>query len=211
MIIVFFRLDDLETEMSASAKVDISFRTSVAVGEYYLALDPSGFSYARVQILDFNNVMALCFYVDYGDDAYIKIVDLKNIPTKFLKKLPFQAICCRLHGVFPRAGEWSDDAISLLYDYMFEPESDIFRSLFVKVCSSEQLNCNGLKTKYSILLKDGFGENNPLLNQILVEAGVASSVFLQVEDFDIPSYESEENSEFTEQVHEEEPLGGGNI
>lgn len=207
----FCRLNDLETEMTAMAKVNISYRTAVAIGQYYLALDPAGFTYARVQILYVKNARALCFYVDYGDEAFINVSELKVLPTKFLKKLPFQAICCRLHGVFPRTGEWSEEALSILYDYMFEPKNDIFRSLFVKVCSSEQLDCYGLKTKYAVLLKDGFGKNNPLINQILIDSGIASSIFPQIDDFNIPCYELQGNVESSEQLLEKQPLESGKI
>lgn len=159
-------------------------------GDLCLARVPDDSEYNRALILKVENGNALCFFVDFGDEVVVPISDLKHIGDKFITKLPFQSIQCSLHGIKAVLNEWQEDATNILYKYSVEPQTDIFRSLFVKVCgkaTSIIMNQN----KYFVVLKDGFGEKNVLINQLLIDCGVASSNSGPISDFEIPVKEDE--------------------
>lgn len=62
----------------------------VEVGKYYLALDKESNEYNRVEILSILDGKADCFFVDYGDFAYVPISDIKYLSDEHIIKLPFQ-------------------------------------------------------------------------------------------------------------------------
>ncbi|XP_044270834.1 putative ATP-dependent RNA helicase TDRD12 [Tribolium madens] len=179
-------LENLEREINRAVEGTPARHLNIEIGKYYLALDPQGRMYSRVVVLNIENSKALCFYVDYGDEAIVELGELKILPGKFLTQLPFQAIQCRLYGLSPLSGEWEDEATEVLYKYMFEPDSDYFRSLYVQVLCKDVGETMRAKTTYSVLMKDGFGENNVLINQLLLDCGFATSIFDKIDDFEIP-------------------------
>ncbi|RZC40006.1 ATP-dependent RNA helicase TDRD12 [Asbolus verrucosus] len=188
-------LENLEKDIQNAVKNEILDKNvNVSIGKYYLARDSKGELYSRVLVLNTQDDKALCFYVDYGDEAVVHIPDLKYLPSKFITRLPFQAILCRLHGLSPAFGEWEDEATDVLYKYMLEPDSDIYRSLFVQVRDTEDCDTMRTKLKYSVLLKDGFGTKNVLLNQLIIDCGFATSVFGKIDDFELPNREPELDS-----------------
>lgn len=185
-----FRLENLEKEIQDAVEKEIPDKDlNVEVGKYYLALDPRTASYARVSILSIENSTAWCYFVDYGDEALVEVANLKLLPSKFLTRLPFQAIQCRLFGVSPAFSEWEDEATDILYKYMFEPDSDIYRPLYVQVMGKDDCKTIRAKTTYSVLMKDGFDENETLINQLLLDCGFATSLFEKIVDFEIPKLE----------------------
>lgn len=163
---------------------------SVEPGDLCLTRLPDEDEYNRALILKVEDDKALCFFVDFGDEVVVPISDLKYLDNKFIKKLPFQSIQCSLHGVKPVLNEWQEDATIILYDFDVEPQTDIFRSLFVKVSvkgTSTIMNQN----KYSVILKDGFGERKVLINQLLIDCGLACPDSGSITNFEIPASKDE--------------------
>ncbi|CAG9860602.1 unnamed protein product [Phyllotreta striolata] len=177
---------------------------NVNVGEVYLAKDSVSQEYCRVLVVKKELEQVLCFFLDFGDETVLPMNELKYILPIFISKLPFQCIQCRLHGVKSLSEEWEQEATNVLYDYSTEPHTDIFRLLYAKVCKKENPT-TGRGNKYSILLKDGFGEKKSLLNQLLIDCGlVAVEEMEELNDFEIPvqEYESSEPDEEYTKINE---------
>ncbi|VEN46583.1 unnamed protein product [Callosobruchus maculatus] len=173
----------------------------VKPGTICLAKDPASEDYNRCIVLKNDEQQALCFFVDFGDEAVLPISDLKYLSNEFITKLPFQGIQCKLFGVKPVFEEWSAEVTDLLYEYHTEPHTDIFRSLYVKVCSKEKTTISDYYlNKYSILLKDGFGKKNSLINDLSIDCGLALPTGEGLEDFEIPGSlpETEESDEYVD-------------
>lgn len=64
------------------------------------------------------------FFVDYGDYAAVPIHALKTLPTKFISRLPFQAIACSLYGVGPKndSGGWTEEDIEFFSSLTTGPD-----------------------------------------------------------------------------------------
>ncbi|KAG5893160.1 hypothetical protein JTB14_000421 [Gonioctena quinquepunctata] len=166
----------------------------VKIGDVYLAKDPEVLEYSRVLVLNKDEEEALVFFVDFGNEAVVPASDLKYIQKEYITRLPFQSIQCKLHGIEPISKEWDGDITNTLYDYATEPYTDIFRSLYVKVCHKETSHILGQR-KYSVLLKDGFGEKNSLINQLFIDCGLAVPNSEVIEDFEIPVSKSDASDE----------------
>nr|XP_023020474.1 putative ATP-dependent RNA helicase TDRD12 isoform X2 [Leptinotarsa decemlineata] len=164
------------------------------IGSVYLAKDPEGLEYGRVLILNKEEDKVLCFFVDFGDEAVVPEKELKFLSNQYITRLPFQSIQCNLHGIKPVSKEWDSEVTDMLYDYAMEPQTDIFRSLYVKVFEKGTPSIHGQK-KYSVLLKDGFGEKKKLINQLLIECGFAVPSCEFVEDFEIPASQDGESDD----------------
>ncbi|XP_023310891.1 putative ATP-dependent RNA helicase TDRD12 [Anoplophora glabripennis] len=196
------QLYSLQKEIQASLKkVNYPKLQNVEIGTICLAKDPEGLDYARTVVKIVEDNKALCFFVDFGDEAVVDITDLKYIHNKFITKLPFQSIQCRLQGIKPVLDEWQSDINNILYKYATEPDSDIFRLLFVKICGKEENSINPRQNRYSVLLKDGFGEKNVLINTLLVDCGVAVPNSEQIDDFYISSAHSNSDESDEELEH----------
>ncbi|KAJ8919836.1 hypothetical protein NQ315_006365 [Exocentrus adspersus] len=202
------QLDTLQKEIQESLKKPhYPALNAPKIGTVCLAKNPDGIDYARVLIKNMENDKALCFYVDYGDEAVVDVADLKHILPKFITKLPFQTIQCKLHGIKPALEAWQYDDTDLLYEYATEPNSDIFRLMYAKVISKEKNDIHPTQNRYSIVLKDGFGEKRILINNLLVECGVAVPGTEQIEDFEVcattnVSEETDEELELIRDIHE---------
>lgn len=158
----------------------------VFVGDIYLAKEPNGDEYCRVLALKIQDNQVLCFYVDFADETVINVEDLKHIQDVYITKLPFQCIKCSLYGIRPIYNEWDEDVTGMLYNYAHEPDTDIFRTLYLKVCQ-KKISSAITPTKYSVLLKDSLHEKKTLINQILIECGMAlANSEESLEDFEIP-------------------------
>ncbi|CAH0545965.1 unnamed protein product [Brassicogethes aeneus] len=162
-----------------------SKKLEIQEGKCYLAKDPGSSDYSRVLVLKKEIDKALCFFVDFGDEYVINTAELKYLPNHYILKLPFQTIQCSLHGINSTGGEWEDGAINALYEYSLEPKTDIYRTLFVKSCFKLEPTLEK-QNRYSVLLKDGFGTKNPLINKLLVDCGWAVTSNKEFEDFEIP-------------------------
>jgi hypothetical protein len=192
-------LENLEKDIQKAVKTELLDKNlNIVVGRYYLAPDPKDEMYSRVSLVNVEDDKALCFYVDYGDEAVVDVAKLKTLPSKLVTKLPFQAIQCRLHGITPSFQEWSNEATDVLYKYMFEPNSDFFRSFYIQVCDKEKSDPTRTKIKYSVLLKDGYGDKNVLINQLLLDCGFAKSIFGRIDDFELSEVEVGQDSDDTD-------------
>ncbi|XP_057658542.1 putative ATP-dependent RNA helicase TDRD12 [Diorhabda carinulata] len=181
-------LNNLQKEIQRSIEMpNYPKIREVTIGDVYLAKDPNGNEYCRVLALKIQDDQVLCFYVDFGDEAVIKIENLKHIQDVYITKLPFQCIACRLYGIRPIYNAWDENVTNMLYNYAHEPNTDIFRTLYLKVCRRETSSII-TPTKYSVLLKDGLDEKKTLINQILIECGtVVANPDEILEDFEIPA------------------------
>lgn len=183
-------------------KINYPKLQNVEIGTICLAKDPEGVDYSRTIVKNIENHKALCFFVDFGDEAVVDISELKYIHNKFITKLPFQSIQCRLYGIKPALDEWQSDINNILYEYATEPNTDIFRLLFIKTFSKDKNDIHPNQNRYSVLLKDGFGEKRVLINTLLIECGVAVPNHEQIEDFDNSSttFDTDESDEELEHI-----------
>ncbi|KAJ8972982.1 hypothetical protein NQ317_019013 [Molorchus minor] len=191
---IYFRLNkysDLKKFKGPLKKPKYPKLNDVEIGTICLAKDPEG-EYSRVIVQNIDADKALCFFVDFGDEIAVEISELKHIHKEFITKLPFQAIQCRLHGVKPILNDWQNDVVDILYDYAMEPYTDIFRTLYIKPCLKEENSLLPRQKRYSVVLKDGFGEKKVLVNNLLIECGLAGSdPEEEITNFDIPESAAE--------------------
>lgn len=123
-----FRVEQLERDILKELDKPIFKRSCpVEVNKHYLALDEKEGKYSRVQVIAVDEGVANCYFVDYGDQEFIKIENIKVLPDKYLTCLPFQAIECRLYGVQPVLDYWCTEATDILYDYCYVPGTELFR------------------------------------------------------------------------------------
>nr|CAH7722889.1 unnamed protein product [Callosobruchus chinensis] len=172
----------------------------VKPGTICLAKDPGSGEFSRCIVLKNEEEQALCFFVDFGDEAVIPTSDLKYLSNEFLTKLPFQSIQCKMFGVKPIFEEWPSEVTDVLYGYATEPQTDIFRSLYVKVCSKGRTAISDYyQNRYTILLKDGFGKKS-LINELIIDCGLAVPTGEELEDFEIPESpaETDESDEYVD-------------
>ncbi|KAF5288060.1 hypothetical protein FQR65_LT12110 [Abscondita terminalis] len=156
--------------------------TEVHIDGCYLAKDPEGDDFARVIVKDVVGDFIHVFFVDYGDYATIEKTDLKHLPNELITKLPFQVIECRLYGVDPIDAQWSVNAIHKFFDFVFEPNTDYFRTLYTTSCKQEESIATG-GMKYSVLLVDNFKNDFVIVNRFLID--IEEAVPIKDEDINV--------------------------
>lgn len=62
----------------------------VEAGKYYLAKDLETENYSRAKVVEVRENIAKCFFVDYGDERWIDVSEIKYLSNEFIVKLPFQ-------------------------------------------------------------------------------------------------------------------------
>lgn len=71
--------------------------------------------------------------------------------------------------------KWQDQAITIMENYIFEPGTDFFRTLYCNICTTETaINTEG--KKYSVILVDYFRKQVIFVNQQLIYHGEAVSL-----------------------------------
>lgn len=106
------QLDKLTTEMSDHyQRQKRGAVPEILVGDIVAAPFHSDKFWYRAEVLGFlKNGNVDLFYVDYGDNWDTARENLYPLRSDFLS-LPFQAIECRLSGVAPQGGAWTDQAL----------------------------------------------------------------------------------------------------
>lgn len=66
----------------------------------------------RAMVMEVIGTKLDLLYVDYGDSAYVDISEVRSLLSSEFLSLPFQSIECRLAGVKPINGEWSEEAFN---------------------------------------------------------------------------------------------------
>ncbi|XP_044764410.1 putative ATP-dependent RNA helicase TDRD12 [Coccinella septempunctata] len=204
---IYVRLVKFDTLLHSLEKdlIDVALRQgskqdfAIIQGRYYLAKDPLEDKFIRVLLKKVEDGKALCFSVDYGDEFIVPLGDIRYLSNYMIQKLPFQAIHCRLFGIAPIEGDWSVEAVDVLYqNFTFEADSDIYKTLYAK-CVLYEKGMNKGQSFFSIMLKDVW-EKPILINQLLVDCGWAEVISgFTLDDFEVPvvQFESEgETSDF---------------
>ncbi|XP_013187040.1 putative ATP-dependent RNA helicase TDRD12 [Amyelois transitella] len=142
-------------------------------GDYVLAKFPDDNVYERAridEIYDENKVK--CFFVDQGDWRDILRNDIIEIPEKFLIQMPCQAIECRLAGVSPAGESWTEFGTNWFNDTCFEDNEGNIKQLYIKYFTK------GIAThtdghKYGVVLIDTNGDQDIVINQLMIEKNLA--------------------------------------
>ena len=93
-----------------------------------------------------------------------------------------------MYGVNPTCEQWTEDAISALCNYHFDPETDIFRELYIKSMKSLQATSNGTH-KYSVVMINNYNRQNVMINNIIVDCGLGVHVIEEgLEDIVLPEW-----------------------
>ncbi|XP_073965068.1 putative ATP-dependent RNA helicase TDRD12 isoform X1 [Choristoneura fumiferana] len=132
--------------------------------------DNECFERARVDLISGNK--AKIFFVDYGDWREVPLKHLIEIPDKFITRLPFQAIECRLIGVRPVGDNWTDFSTNWLCDRC---DREILQELYVKHFSSDKADYTG-GTKYAVVLIDTNDEENVVYNNLMIKLNLAAPI-----------------------------------
>ncbi|KAJ6632966.1 putative ATP-dependent RNA helicase TDRD12, partial [Pseudolycoriella hygida] len=122
--------------------------------------------YERAKIMNIDETTVTIFLADYGSKMKVSVSDLMEIPEKFKKRFPFQAIFCKMVGVRPtnESGQWTDIENEAVYDILCEVGHDLFLHIAGSPNISEDvLKCNS----YDVVLFDKSMMRN--LNAFIVE------------------------------------------
>lgn len=97
-----------------------------------------------------------------------------------------------MYGVNPTSEQWTEDAASALGNYHFEPNTDIFRTLYIKTVKSLQTTNNGTR-KYSVVMIDNYNQKNLMINNIIIDCGLGVHVLEEcLEDVILPEWSENE-------------------
>ncbi|CAG9573709.1 unnamed protein product [Danaus chrysippus] len=186
----FVRLEKFESCMISlleDIKVHVENNTEqisdIKEGDIVLAEFPDDKTYERARIDTINENRVKCFFVDQGDWREIDIKSIVQIPDKFINKLPFQAIECRLIGVKPLGEEWTDFSTNWFYDNCFEGSSENLKHLFVKYFTKEPAKYTG-GNKYGVVLIDTNTEQDVIINELMIDLNLAQEQEEELKYFD---------------------------
>ncbi|CAG2059207.1 unnamed protein product, partial [Timema podura] len=142
----------------------VLLRSAINPNEVFVQVEKFSERWYRAQIVQITNDKKVeLFFVDHGDFQFVDVDSLADIPESLIKKLPFQAIECRLVGVKPKQDNtWSEEATDSLYHW-----SEIIGNLSVKVCTTGPATWTGT-LKYGVVMVSGTGEALSIVNQELV-------------------------------------------
>ncbi|KAH3753334.1 tudor and KH domain-containing protein-like [Dreissena polymorpha] len=135
---------------------------SVKKGDLVAAPFENDNTWYRARVMDVQVSELDVFYVDYGDSAYLDASKVKPLSAEYLE-LPLQAIECRLHGVEPTPGGWSDAT--------FERFEQLTYCAKWKVIMAQLIAYE--KDIASLVLYDTNKEQDVNINDELVKCGLA--------------------------------------
>lgn len=198
----FYRFEHMQKDIQKAVKKPFyPTKCDVEVNGYYLAKDPEGDDYCRIKVTSLEKEKADCFYVDYGDQHWNNVSNIIFLSDELITQLPFQVIECRLFGVKPVLDCWSPEANDMLYEYCFEPNTDYFRTLYTKIHKIETPRLTQ-GSKYAVLLIDTINSKPTLVNNVIIDCGIAIGV--DSEDLNVEILLSKVNTDEKEENEEEE-------
>ncbi|XP_052757078.1 putative ATP-dependent RNA helicase TDRD12 isoform X1 [Galleria mellonella] len=158
--------------------------TEVTKGDIVLAKFPDDSTYERARIEEvYNNNRVKSFFVDQGDWRDVPMNELITIPEKFITKLPFQAIECRLIGVKPAGDDWTEFGTNWFCDNCFEDNNGHIKQLYIKYFTKESPQFTG-GHKYGVVLIDTNGDDDVLINQLMIDVNLAKENEDELKYFD---------------------------
>ncbi|XP_050358776.1 putative ATP-dependent RNA helicase TDRD12 isoform X2 [Nymphalis io] len=110
--------------------------------------------------------------IDQGDWIEIPMEHIIPITEKFINKLPFQAIECRLIGIEPPGEEWSDFSKNWFCNNCFEDKNGDLKHLYIKYFTKEAAEFTG-GYKYGVALIDTNTPNDVVINQLMIDLNLA--------------------------------------
>uniref|UniRef100_T1IHJ9 RNA helicase n=1 Tax=Strigamia maritima TaxID=126957 RepID=T1IHJ9_STRMM len=164
-------LDKLTDEINSSQLQELT--GLVKLGEYYLAPFECEKIYFRSQTISLmpnNEIKVFC--LDVGDTAIVSVKDLRILETKFLEKLPFQAIPCSMANIIPYEKKWSDKAVEELWGQLITI-NNLSREVFLLATAELNPKTNQDAT-YEVVLFNY--ERTVILNANLVQKKLARQV-----------------------------------
>ncbi|XP_063391425.1 putative ATP-dependent RNA helicase TDRD12 [Cydia fagiglandana] len=138
-----------------------------------LAKFPDNKCYERARVDCIEGNKAKCFFVDYGDWREVPLKDLTEIPDKFVHRLPFQAIECRLLGVKPVGDAWTDFSTNWLCDQCDVEDDQDLKGLYVQYYSTDQPKFTG-GNKYAVALIDTNNDSDVVYNTQMINLNLAA-------------------------------------
>ncbi|XP_026483822.2 putative ATP-dependent RNA helicase TDRD12 [Vanessa tameamea] len=145
---------------------------NVKEGDLVLAEFPDDLTFERARIDSISEDTAKCFFVDQGDWKEIPMKHIIPITEKFINKLPFQAIECRLIGIQPPGDDWSDFSKNWFFNNCFEDKNGDLKHLYIKYFTKELAEFTG-GYKYGVALIDTNTDNDVVINQIMIDLNLA--------------------------------------
>ncbi|XP_007460359.1 PREDICTED: tudor and KH domain-containing protein isoform X2 [Lipotes vexillifer] len=105
------QLDKLVREMTQHYENSLPEDLTVHVGDIVAAPLPTNGSWYRARVLGtLENGNLDLYFVDFGDNGYCPLRDLRVLRSDFLS-LPFQAIECSLAQIAPSGEQWEEEAL----------------------------------------------------------------------------------------------------
>ncbi|XP_046974957.1 putative ATP-dependent RNA helicase TDRD12 [Vanessa cardui] len=144
----------------------------VKEGDLVLAEFPDDLTFERARIDGISDDTAKCFFVDQGDWKEIPMKHIIPITEKFINKLPFQAIECRLIGIQPPGDDWSDFSKNWFFNNCFEDKNGDLKHLYIKYFTKEPAEFTG-GYKYGVALIDTNTDNDVVINQLMIDLNLA--------------------------------------
>ncbi|XP_059058860.1 putative ATP-dependent RNA helicase TDRD12 [Achroia grisella] len=171
--------------------------TEVIQGDIVLAKFPDDSTYERARIdKKYSNNRVKSFFVDQGDWRDVPVNHLIAIPDKYITKLPFQAVECRLIGVKPAGDDWTEFGNNWFYDNCFEDANGRMKQLYIKYFTKEKAQYTG-GHKYGVVLIDTNSDQDVVINELMIDVNLAKENEDEVKYFDqikIPNIQKDNQS-----------------
>ncbi|XP_069742481.1 tudor domain-containing protein 6-like [Narcine bancroftii] len=90
--------------------------SSISIGDGCVSKYSEDELWYRAEVININGNILTLQYVDYGNEDYVKIEQIKRIPKELLK-IPTQCFPCCLLGYDLSRGSWKDGAMDALLQY----------------------------------------------------------------------------------------------
>ncbi|KAM3955923.1 RNA helicase-like protein [Aphomia sociella] len=165
----------------------------VKKGDIVLAKFPDDSTYERARVDEiYNKDKVKIFFVDQGDWRDVSVNHLIAIPDKFITKMPCQAIECRLIGVKPAGDDWTEFGTNWFSDNCFEDNDGRIKQLYIKYFTKETPQYTG-GHKYGVALIDTNGDQDVLINQLMIDVNLAKEDVDEMQYFDKLDFTKVEN------------------
>lgn len=107
-----------------------------------------------------------------------------------------------MYGISSISDDLEDEILDVLYNYAFEPKTEYFRKLIVKIMETRR---EANRNTYSVVLCDNFNDKTVNINKLVVESGLAHCIneSLLKLTIDVPKSAPEQKEEEEEEEYEE--------
>uniref|UniRef100_A0A4W6FEM0 Si:ch211-189e2.3 n=1 Tax=Lates calcarifer TaxID=8187 RepID=A0A4W6FEM0_LATCA len=107
------------TQEAGQAQQDMMFEETLGPGSPCLALFSSDNQWYRAQVIQRTGNTLNVLFIDYGNESYVDISNVRSLPQSLLDTAP-QAFLCSLSGFDESKGSWDDQVYEDFYNLLVD-------------------------------------------------------------------------------------------